>query len=301
MADSSPLQIKEAMLRSADYLARQGIETARLDAEVLLGNVLRMSRLELYMAWDRPLDEAEKADYRAALKRRAAFEPVAYITGRREFFSLEIEVTPDVLIPRPETELLVERALEIAKECASEAPRVADIGTGSGAIAIAMARNDPRLVVEATDISQPALEIARANARRHKVEDRVHLAQASFFNGSSTTLDIVVSNPPYVPERDRPDLPRDVADYEPASALFAGEDGLDAIRQLLALAPERLRPGGAIVFEIGQGQALEVERLLETDGRYESIRIHPDYSDIPRVATARRRQDSQPIPEGDAP
>jgi release factor glutamine methyltransferase len=335
------LTIRDVLGRSAQWLAEKGIEASRLDAEVLLAHTLGMSRLNLYLAWDRPLDEKEKEDYRELLKRRAAREPVAYITGKKEFYSLEFRVTRDVLIPRPETELLVGLALrqvrgtkehelgrvdgvdtvdgvdgegkademksedhETSGENGRDEPtaedkskdaiaeriiRIADVGTGSGAIAVTLAKELPGARITATDTSEAALAVARDNAEAHGVSERADFRHVSFLEGVEGSFDLIVSNPPYVAERDRASLPTDVAQYEPAQALFAGEDGLDVIRALIARAAERLLPGGALLMEIGAGQAAAVRDLLAADGRYEPAAFHQDFRGIERVASAIRR------------
>lgn len=293
MPASTLLNIKDALARSTAWLAEKGIPPARLDAEVLLAHVLGMSRLDLYLAWDRPLNEDEKGLYRALLQRRSEFEPVAYITGKREFFSLEFRVTPDVLVPRPETELLVEEALELAKAMTGDRearpPRIADVGTGSGAVVIALATHLPGARFVATDVSAAALAVAAENAQTHGVGGAIEFRKTSLLDDVEGPFDLVASNPPYVAERDRASLPPDVARHEPAEALFAGEDGLDVISALIPSAAERLRPGGWMAVEIGAGQIGEVARLLEENGCFERPRVKPDYQGIERVVSARRR------------
>ena len=280
------LTIKDALLRSARWLSEREIESARLDAEVLLADIVGLERLGLYLAWDRPLSADERERYLKALQRRATHEPVAYIVGSKEFHSLRLRVTPDVLVPRPETEILAERAMSLAKEGA----RVVDVGTGSGAIAIVLAREIDGARVVATDVCERALAVARDNAAAHGVGDAIDFRHASFLDGVDGPVDMVVSNPPYVAERDRATLPPDVRDHEPAGALFAGEDGLDAIRALAPQAAERLCGGGWLALEVGAGQAEQVADLLAADGRFEPAETTRDYQGIDRVVTARRRQ-----------
>jgi release factor glutamine methyltransferase len=315
------LIIKDILAKSAQWLAAKGNDTARLDAEVLLAHVLKMRRLDLYMKWDRPLDETEKNAYRDLLKRRAEHEPVAYLTGTREFFSLDFCVTPDVLIPRPETELLVEKALALSgyeegpkakrqlewtpgesaadsqkhaspEEALPAAPsnpglRIADVGVGSGAIAVALASKLPEAHIVATDVSPTALDMAKKNAEANQV--RVDFRQTSLLDGIAELFDLVVSNPPYIPETDRATLPSDVVRYEPAGALFGGQDGLDVIRQLIPAAADRLKPGGWLLMEIGNGQGKAVLELLESDGRFEEAAIALDYNERERIASARKK------------
>jgi release factor glutamine methyltransferase len=284
------LTIRDALARSSEWLAERGTETSRLDAEVLLGHVLGMQRLDLYLAWDRPLSNDEKDRYRECLRRRAAHEPVAYITGTREFYSIAFRVSPSVLIPRPDTEHLVARALEILKTFPSDqSSLVADIGTGSGAIAIAVASHCPSARFIATDISPDALDVARCNAERLGLDNRIRFIEADLLEGVEETFDLVVSNPPYIAETDRPTLAPDVRDFEPSGALFSGPDGLDAIRRLIPAVAERLRPGGWLAMEVGAGQSQLVANLLDVDGRYEPAVIALDYAKIERVVSAKRK------------
>ncbi len=224
------------------------------------------------------------------VERRVAHEPVAYIVGEREFYGRSFRVTPAVLIPRPETEGVVEAALEILGSAAlstrTDPPRVLDVGTGSGCLAVTIALEAPAASVEATDISADALTIARENAVRLGAAASVTLRKVALTGGSSG-FDVIVSNPPYVPLRDRPTLSPDVRDHEPAVALFGGEDGLDVIRVLLPEATRALRPGGTLVMEIGQGQASAVESLV-THAGLDWIGARQDLAGIPRVIVARR-------------
>jgi len=254
-------------------LIRAGIpvDEARLDAELLLREALgRWDRARLLAHDDHPLSAGELERLETLTARRAAREPMAYILGRTEFWGLEFEVTPDALIPRPETELLVEtvrRLLPAARR--QPAPgeylqQVVDVGTGSGCIAIALARELPGARFSATDTSGAALALARRNARRHGVAHRIAFLEAAFC-GHAYDCDLIVSNPPYVPARDRDSLQPEVRDHEPAAALFAGEDGLAVIRQLVHRAWSDLGQGdGWLVFEFGFGQADAVRALLDT-------------------------------------
>jgi release factor glutamine methyltransferase len=220
-----------------------------------------------------------------AVERRAAFEPVAYITGSREFFGRSFIVTRDVLIPRPETELLVEQALAYldSSERLGETT-VLDVGTGSGCIAVTLACERPSLRVFATDVSEAALQVARRNAEAHGVAARVTFA-CSALTGGLRDLALIISNPPYVAEGDKPTLAPDVRDWEPASALFAGADGLTTIRELIVDAPHALRPGGALMIEVGSGQAPRVVALMR-DAGLQHIRTVDDLAGITRVVTA---------------
>lgn len=285
------LTIKDALQKSARWLGEKGSPSPRLDAEVLLAHLLGLSRLDLYLSWDRPLVDTEKTQYRALLKRRANHEPVAYITGAREFYGLEMQVGPGVLVPRPETEHLVDLALELCKPLVERgvAPRLADVGTGSGAIAVAVACNVPGATVLATDISEKALHVARANAARHAVADRVTFVHAPLLGDRQESFDMVLSNPPYIAEEERSSLPQDVVGYEPDSALFAGADGLDVIRDLVEVAADTLKPGGWLCFETGMAQGPEALRLLQEQGAFVDCETMRDFQGLDRVCRGRRK------------
>ena len=228
------------------------------------------------------------------VRRRIAHEPVAYILGRREFFGRNFRVTPDVLVPRPESELIIEAALpwlsrrqQAAVLNAAEPTAVLDVGTGSGCLAITLALERPEIHVTATDVAPAALSVAASNAARWAVASRVMFRLASLTADTEGAFDLVVSNPPYVPLDDRATLPRDVLEHEPPGALFGGADGLDVVRQLLPAAARALRPGGRFLCEIGFGQADEVARLVDASG-LQWRGAHPDLAGIPRVVVADR-------------
>ncbi|HET6203443.1 MAG TPA: peptide chain release factor N(5)-glutamine methyltransferase [Planctomycetota bacterium] len=282
-----PRTLLEFVLRASAYLAARGIPSARLDAEVLLAHVLGVRRLDLYLEHGRSLAAGEVEAYRAVVRRRGDRVPVAYLTGEREFFSLRFRVSPDVLIPRPETEILVEEALAIARgrAAAGETTLAADVGTGSGCIAVALARGVPSARVVATDRSGPALALARENASAHGVLGRVAFARADLleaFQGRS--LDLVVSNPPYVDPAERGSLPPEVRDHEPAEAVFApAGDPLALVRALAAGAARALRPGGVLLLEIAAGTRAAVEAELLRAG-LGGISFRRDLAGIDRVA-----------------
>lgn len=222
--------------------------------------------------------------------RRARGEPVGYLTGEREFYGRTFRVTPDVLIPRPETELVVSEALGCLDERnpgASIPPLVVDVGTGSGCIAVTIALEHPSARIMATDISAAALAVAEDNARRLGASDRIRFSHGALLAGVDEPVDLIVSNPPYIATTDRASLAADVVSYEPASALFAGEDGLSVVRQLIAGAPTSLRSGGHLVMEIGRGQAKDIARLIDEQPHLSLIRIHADLQQIPRAVVAR--------------
>lgn len=257
--------VLELIRLAAGYLAEKGVATARLDAEVLLGHVLGLDRVALYVQFDRPLTADEVTAYRRAVARRGRREPVAQIVGSKEFFSLDFLVTRDVLTPRPETELLVEVGLRFLQErAAAGAPqRILDVGTGSGVLAVTLAKHLPAAQVWATDVSSAALEVAAANARRHGVAERIRFAQGEWTAPAAVAapFDLIVSNPPYIPGRDIEGLAPEVREYEPRLALDGGADGLDAYRALLPEALQVAAPGGLVAVEVGDGQADAVERI----------------------------------------
>ncbi len=262
-------------------LSAAGIETARLDAEVLLAAALGVGRTELYCRLPDRVAPSGHDRFASNLERRAAGEPTAYLTGEREFWSLAFTVTPDVLIPRPETELLVETAVGLARE--HPAPVLCDLGTGSGCIAVALAHELPRARIVATDVSAAALGIAARNARGHAVTDRLAFVQGDLLTSLNRHFDVIVSNPPYI--ADREPLPPEV-EREPGRALRAGRDGLDVIRRLISDAPARLRSGGWMLIEIGSGQADAVRRLA-LDVGFVSLSLRTDFAGIPRVVVMR--------------
>ncbi len=242
---------------------------------MLLAHILHTSRTWLLAHPEHPLDPNQLTDYQTAIALRASGYPLPYLTGHVEFYGLDFEVTPDVLIPRPETETLVELAL------ARRPATVIDVGTGSGCIAIALAVHLPQAIVYATDISRAALAVARRNAARHRVADRVHLLAGDLLAPCAGPVDLVVSNPPYVAEGEFAALPHSVREHEPRLALDGGPDGLAVIRRLLAQAPAVLRPGGTLLIEIGANQGAAVAQLARR--HFESVRIHPDLAGHDRV------------------
>ncbi|CAN5324626.1 peptide chain release factor N(5)-glutamine methyltransferase [soil metagenome] len=274
------------MLRStSDYLAEKGIRDARLNADLLLAGTLGCKRLDLYLQYDRPLTDTELAEHRIRLRRRARREPLQYIDGRAAFRDLWLDVDPRVLIPRPETEQLVSAVLEWT-EGRNELD-VVDVGTGCGAIALSLACEGPMREVVATDSSAEALEVARNNAVR--VAPRVAV---EFLHGpgyapvSGRSFDIVVSNPPYVAVEEGAELEPEVRTWEPADALFAGGDGLDVIRALVAGAPRVLRPGGLLALEIGATQSAAVAAMVNATPGLDPPRIHRDYAGRDRIVSA---------------
>jgi release factor glutamine methyltransferase len=286
------LTVRETLRLGTERLKREGIESAGLDMSLLLAEVLGTNRLGLYLNLDRPLSPAEREAARKMLARRIKHEPVAYILGRREFYGLTFEVTPAVLIPRPETELLVEQAVAWINERAETTaePVLTDIGTGSGAIAIATAHACPASRWIAVDFSKKSLEVARRNAEKHGVDERIEFRQGSLLEPIQEPLDGICANLPYVAERERAGLARDVADYEPHAALFSGPEGLDHIRQLIEEAPARLKPGGLLLLECGAGQDEPITQILTENDAFGFVRVHNDLAGIGRVIQTERAE-----------
>lgn len=269
---------------TTDYFRRRGLEQPRSDAEVLLAHALNLRRVDLYLRHDQPLRPEELARYRALIQRRAAREPTQYITGRQEFWSLELEVSPDVLIPRPETELLVELALEAF----ADTPLCAlDVGTGSGAIAISLATERPLWRILAVDISQGALEVARRNAVRHGVEGRIHFVRGNLtapFRPSPPPFHLICANPPYIGEGEWPALAPEISRFEPRAALWGGgSDGTALPARLLREAVPLLGPQGVLLMEIGAAQASKLQEWAESLGKDHAVSVHKDYGGKDRV------------------
>jgi len=268
------LSLLEVLRRGSGYLAARGSDSPRLDTELILGSVLGLSRLHLYLQFERPLLPAELDRLRPLLRRRAEGCPVAYLVGTREFMGLEMAVSPAVLIPRPETEQLVERGLSVlaARPAASGPPRAADLGTGSGCIAIALADRDPRCTVDAVDRSAAALAVAAGNVDRHHLADRVRLWQGDWAEPlrGRGPYDLVLANPPYVTTAEMAELPGTVAAYEPRLALDGGPDGLAPHRAILAGVAPLLGPAATLILEVDPRRAGALAALCEArwpDGR----------------------------------
>jgi len=274
---------------TTDYFRRKGLEQPRSDAEVLLAHALGLRRVDLYLRYDQPLRPEELARYRALIQRRAAREPTQYITGRQEFWSLEFQVNPAVLIPRPETERLVELALEAFPD---EPLRVLDVGTGSGAIAVALATERPQWTITACDLSWDALLTARQNAARHGVNDRIAFVLsdlASPFRPYPPPFDLICTNPPYVGDAEWKTLAQEVARHEPSRALLGGGPNGTAIPvRLLREAFPLLRPGGMLLMEFGKGQEQALAHASRQLPGTDSVDVVRDYSHIPRILRMRK-------------
>ena len=288
------MQIAEALRRSTEILSDNRIAEARRDAALLLGFVLNKNRAFLIANDDRVLSEDEIERFARLIKRRAAGEPVQYLTKKQEFYGLEFEVNPNVLIPRPETEILVEAAINILRK--KENPRFCDVGTGSGCIPVSILKNIANAAAVAIDVSPEALTIARRNAGKHGVSDRIEFLESDVFevfNNPKSEIrnpklfDVVVSNPPYIPNKDLPGLPREVREYEPHVALFGGDIGTEIVRRLLTESPRYLTENGYLMFEIGFTQGEAAQAMI--DSKVWDLReILDDLQGIPRIVVLRR-------------
>jgi release factor glutamine methyltransferase len=276
--------VLELLRWTTGHFERQGVETPRLDAECLLASALGVDRLRLYLDFEKPVVEEERAVFRALVQRRARDRvPVAHLLERREFWSLALRVTPDVLVPRPDTETLVAAALEMLPD--PDAPaRILDLGTGSGAVALALAQERPRAVILATDISREALRIAQENAETLGMEARIQFLRGDWVGPLSGSYDCVVANPPYLALAERAELAPELA-HEPPGALFAGPTGLEALERLCREVPPLLAPSGGVAFEVGPGQAVGVQARLRESGLASGVRR--DLAGRDRVVTGR--------------
>ena len=288
-----PWTIGRLLSWTIDYLGRHGAENPRLDAEVLLAHARGCRRIDLYAAYGEPASEGSRNVFRDLVRRRAAGTPVAYLVGHREFYSLDFEVTDDVLIPRPETELVVVALLDLAKRRAAndEAIEIADVGTGSGVLAICAAKYVPTAKVTAIDISPAALAVAKRNAERHGVADRIDFHESDLFNSvpAQARFDYIVSNPPYVSTAEMASLAPDVREHEPHLALHAGERGISVIAPLVEQSKERFKTRGTLLIEISPMIALDVERLIRDTPGFELGPTVRDLAGHPRVVQATRR------------
>lgn len=289
-----------ALLRwTTGYFEKKGVPEPRASAEILLAHTLGLSRLDLYLRHDQPLTSEELARFKALIMRRRQGEPVAYLTGHKEFWSLDFLVTPATLIPRPETEVLVEAVVNVLRG-RGQGPQVPgpplnsylaiDIGAGSGAVVVALAKELPDLAWVAVDISRAALLVARENARRHGVAERIAFFQGDLLSGirSEPLFGLIVANLPYVSRGEWERLPREIKDYEPPEALLGGEDGLALLEPLARQAHVYLQAGGWLALEVGAGQAGRVVGFLNETGAYDTLKTVDDYQGMARVVMARR-------------
>ncbi|MBN1137116.1 MAG: peptide chain release factor N(5)-glutamine methyltransferase [Anaerolineae bacterium] len=283
---SAALHLQAALRQAVQALRNAEVGEARLDAELLLAYTLGLNRAAILAQPDRPLTPKELTRFRDLVARRAAREPLPYITGHREFFGLDFAVDARVLIPRPETELLVEHALRIARPVPGSLPpalEIADVGAGSGAIAVALAVHLPRATVYALDDSAGALALTAENARRHNVAGRVRCRQGDLLAPLPGPVSLVTANLPYVAAGEWADLPPEIRDHEPRAALDGGPDGLDAISRLLATTGPYLHPGGALLLEIGASQGAAVTALARRYFPAADLQLHRDYAGLDRL------------------
>lgn len=272
------------------YLHEKGVDSPRLAAEMLLAHVLETPRLKLYLDPDRPASPLERAAFRELVERAAAHEPVQYLVGHAHFFSLTFEVDRRVLIPRPSTETLVEHVIQHARRTPGYAtPYIADIGTGSGAIAVSLAKNLPQARIVATDVSAEALELARKNAAKHGVTDRIEFRLGRTYEPvTGGPYQFIVSNPPYIGDEEWRQVAPNVKNHEPVTALRSGADGLDVLRELIAGAHERLADPGQLVLEIAASQKQAVLDLAAANPKLKNPRVLPDHERLPRMLLADR-------------
>jgi release factor glutamine methyltransferase len=294
--------VLEAIQRSADFLAKKGVESPRLQVELLLGHLLKLPRMKLYLNFERELTPAELDALRVMVKRRGEREPLQHIVGSVSFWGLELAVNPHVLIPRPETEILAECAWTFLNgiKGGSRGPSALDFGTGSGCLAIAMAAKCPIAEIAAVDISPEAIAVAKRNAATHKVDACIHFFCGNGFAAipAAQQFDLVVSNPPYVPAGEIAALESEVRDHDPCLALDGGEDGLDFYHRLASEAAPFLKPGGKIMLELGFGQANAVAEIFSRQ-KWVVEAVKDDYSHVPRVLIANRAHPSGTIHNGE--
>jgi release factor glutamine methyltransferase len=276
------------------HFEQKGIDSPRLSAEMLLSHVLDLTRIELYTNFDKPVAKEQLARLHELVKRAADNEPIAYLIGRTEFYSLELDITPDCLIPRPETELLAERAIEFLRKRQGQ-QFVCDLCTGSGCIAVAIANNFPEAKITATDICESALKAAAKNIEKHDLKQKVTLLCGDLFDPivpqmDVSKFDLIVSNPPYVSSVEYEKLETNIKDYEPKLALYAGADGLDVYRRICQEIDKFLEPDAALMLEIGYAQGPPVRDLLEKTGCFSEIIIEKDDHDNDRIVTAIKNQ-----------
>jgi release factor glutamine methyltransferase len=292
MPSPDPWTVGRLLQWTTDYLKGRGADSPRLDAEVLLAEALGCRRIELYTTFEETPGEERRTAFRDLVRRRAEGAPVAYLVGRREFYSLMFRVGPGVLIPRPETELLVVALLDLAKQRPADAPlAIADVGTGSGILAVCAAKHLPRARVTAVDISAAALEIAAANAADHHVAERVRFIRSDLLSAipAEERFDFILSNPPYVSTAEAEKLPREVKDFEPREALVAGPRGTEVIEALVPQAAERLNTGGYLLVEISPMIHQAASALVAAEPRLELVATLRDLARLPRVIQARKR------------
>jgi release factor glutamine methyltransferase len=277
------ITVLESINLSAQYLNLKGIESPRTNAELLLANILGCKRLDLYLSFDKPLGKEEKDKYREFIRRRGNFEPLQYITGKVDFYGLEINVNSAVLIPRPETELLVENILNHSPK--EKEVTLLDIGCGSGNIGIALALNLASSKIICTDISEHALKVAKENSEKHRVSNKINFVKHDILKEDLSNFpdfDIIVSNPPYVSKASFSSLQKEIRNYEPRSAVTDDGDGYTFFREISSKSFTKLKEGGKLFFEVSQGQSNEVNEIMKRN-HFSNITVIPDYQNIDRV------------------
>ena len=277
------LTVLDALNKSTEYLEKKGIESPRMNAELLLADILMCKRLELYLMYDRPLTEKELTEYREYLKRRSTFEPAQYIIGTVEFYGLEFKVSPAVLIPRPETEILVETVINSVRK--EDELRIMDIGSGCGNISIAIALNLAKANVTGIEISESAIAVAEENLKIYDLIQRVSFLNYDILSvnrNEFSDFDIIVSNPPYVSKEDYGKVQKEILNYEPDIAVTDFHDGYKFYREIISLAEQKLKPNGKIFLEIGQGQSQKISEFMN-ENNFKEIFIVQDYQKIDRV------------------
>ena len=283
------MTIREIINEATRSFEAKEIPSARLDAEVLLAFCLKRDRLEFLKNPEMQISKAQLANFEKLVARRLEWEPVAYITGRKEFWTFELEVNKEVLIPRPDTEVIVEEALSICKTQNFIKPRILDIGTGSGAIALALAKELPQSKIVATDISSSALSMAGKNAHKLKLTKQIQFCQGDLFQPVDGIFDIIVSNPPYIADQEYQELPAGVKNYEPREALWAGQTGMEFYEKLIYQSKNHLKKNGWLLLEIGAKQGESVRNMMESAGGYDRIDVRDDYAGMPRVIKGRKK------------
>jgi len=284
--------IQNLLNQTTQYLTDKGIDSPRLSAELLLCYVLQMQRIELYTHFDKTVTKEQVSNLQELVQRAGENEPIAYLTGKTEFYSLEFDISPACLIPRPETELLVERAIEFLRTRKGH-QFVCDLCTGCGCIAVAIAKNFANAEIIATDISDAASETAAKNIEKHNLQNRIKLLCGDLFDAIIPHLDVekfdlIVCNPPYISAAEFEKLEKNVKDYEPRLSLYAGTDGLDIYRKIAKQVDDFLKADGALMLEIGYAQGQAVHKLLEDTGVFSEIRIEKDFHDNDRIVIARK-------------
>lgn len=289
----NPMTVLEVIQRSTEYLTKKGVDSPRLQVELMLAHVLKLKRMALYLNFERPLSTEETDLLREMVRRRGVREPLQHILGSTSFCGLEIAVSRDVLVPRPETELLAELGWQFLNSIVSANPNAQpvamDYGTGSGCIAIALAANSPKTQILAVDVSPAALELAQKNATQLQMNTRITFCQGDGFSAlpTGTRLDLLISNPPYIPSDEIATLDPEVKDFDPRLALDGGADGLDFYHHLARNAQSHLAPEGRVMIEFGDGQGDSIQKLFENE-KWVVEAIKPDYSGRLRILIARR-------------